>query len=180
MRPPSRLGRQIDEAAAALVRAGASWALIGGLALAPHNVVRSTQDVDMLVDADRADAVEAELLKLGYQCIHRSQDAGNYLRADQRLDLLYARRPAARRILAEARAVQTSFGSLRVISAEGLIAFKLQAVANDPGRTRDLDDIRALLANNRGTLDLSEVREYFRLFNREPLLDELLAQIRPG
>ena len=176
----SRLGGQIEEATAALARLDASWALIGGLALAPHNVVRSTQDVDLLVAGDRADVIDAELLRLGYRCIHRSSDAGNYLRGDQRLDLLYARRPAARRILAEAREVETSFGNLRVISAEGLIAFKLQAVVNDPGRTRDLDDIRALLTHNRSTLDLAEVREYFRLFNREHLLDEFLAQIRPG
>jgi hypothetical protein len=55
-----------------------------------------------------------------------------------------------------------------------LIAFKLQGLVNDPRRTQDLEDIRALLRANRATLNINEVREYFRLFEREPLLDELL------
>jgi hypothetical protein len=63
-----------------------------------------------------------------------------------------------------------------VVSAEGLIGFKLQALTNDPRRTQDLEDIRALLRANRQTLDQTEVREYFRLFGRESLLDELLHE----
>ena len=46
----SRLGRQIAEVLAALDQAQAAAALIGGLALAPHGVVRATQDVDLLTD----------------------------------------------------------------------------------------------------------------------------------
>jgi hypothetical protein len=45
---------------------------------------------------------------------------------------------------------------------------------NNPRRTQDLEDIRALLRANRASLKMDEVREYFRLFQREPLLDELL------
>ena len=44
-------------------------------------------------------------------------------------------------------------------------------------RTQDLEDIRSLLRAHRATLDMAEVREYFRLFDREPLLDELLQQV---
>lgn len=67
-------------------------------------------------------------------------------------------------------------GRLRVISAEGLVGFKLQAFVNDASRTRELDDIRALLSANRSTMDMQEVRRYFALFDREPLLDELLVE----
>ncbi len=80
--------------------------------------------------------------------------------------------PAARRLLAEAQARTTPLGRLRVISAEGLIAFKLQGLVNDPRRTQDLEDIRALLKANKGLVNLEEVRGYFRLFDRENLLDE--------
>jgi len=99
-------------------------------------------------------------------------------RGDERIDFLYASRPVARRLLATAVALKTVLGELRVVSAEGLIGFKLQGLANDPRRTQDLEDIRALLRANRSTLDMEEVREYFRLFDREPLLDEFLAEIR--
>jgi hypothetical protein len=48
---------------------------------------------------------------------------------------------------------------------------------NDPRRTQDLEDIRALLRARRGTLDVQELRTYFRLFERESLLDELMREI---
>lgn len=174
MVPLSRLGRQIIEVTAAVRTAGARYALIGGLALAPHNVIRATQDVDLLVELEKADGIEAQLLKLGYRCLHRNDDAANYVRGGERVDLLYARRPIARRLLEGAAELSTSLGSLRVISPEGLIGFKLQGLVNDPRRTQDLEDIRALLRANRARLDMVEVREYFRLFNRGSLLDELL------
>ncbi|MET0657882.1 MAG: hypothetical protein ABW110_06965 [Steroidobacteraceae bacterium] len=177
MQPTSRLGRQIAETAALLGRIDASFALIGGLALASHRVIRATQDVDLLVAAEKADQIDAELLKLGYRCIHRSSDAGNYVRGSERLDFLYASRPIARRLLADATEFVTSFGRLRVINLEGLIGFKLQGVVNDSRRTQDLEDIRALLRANRDRLDFAEVRQYFALFGREQLLDELLQQL---
>jgi len=138
----SRLARQLAEAAAALHDIEAPFALIGGLALASHGVVRGTIDIDFLVD------------------------------------LLYAHRPIARTLLAQAREVAGTMRPLRVVSAEGLVAFKLQGLVNDPQRTQDLEDIRALLRANRASLDMAEVRGYFRLFDREGQLDELLDEIR--
>ena len=172
----SRLVDQIKEALAAFVDLKTPPALIGGLAVAAHHVVRATQDVDFLADADDADRLHTLLLKLGYHCIHRSEDAANYLRGDEGLDLLYAHRPVARRLLRAAQERDTGLGRLRVITAEGLIAFKLQALVNDPARARDLEDIRELLRANRAALNMDEVREYFVLFDREALLDELIAQ----
>ena len=174
----ARLVDQIREAVAAFVGLRTPPALIGGLALAAHQVVRATRDVDFLVDADDAERLHALLLGMGYQCIHRSEDAAKSLRGDEGLDLLYAHRPEARRLLATAQERETGMGRLRVISAEGLIGFKLQGFVNDASRMRDLDDIRALLRANRGTLDMQEVRRYFALFDREPLLDELLVDPR--
>lgn len=171
-----RLFDQIKEASAAFARIGTSPALIGGLALAAHQVIRATQDVDFLADADDADRLHEALLRLGYTCVHRSEDAANYSRGDEGLDLLYAHRPVARRLLAEAQVRDTPMGRLRVVSAEGLIAFKLQGYVNAPTRTQDLEDIRSLLRVGRATLDMDEVARYFRLFEREALLDELIAQ----
>lgn len=174
MAAASRLGRQIEELIAALGEAQIPLALIGGLALASHKVVRATQDIDLLVDLDRASAVDFALVKLGYHCLHRSTDAGNYERGDERVDLLYASRPIARELLATASARPTPFGELRVVSLAGLVGFKLQALMNNPRRTQDLEDIRALLRANRDSLNMTEIRSYFRLFDREALLDELL------
>lgn len=140
-------------------------------------MVRATRDVAFLADANDTELLHRLLLELGYRCVHRSEDAANYVRDDEGLDLLYAHRPIARRLLAEAEEHDTALGWVRVVRAEGLIAFKLQRLVNDPARGRDLDDIRSLLQANRTTLDMSEVAEYFRLFEREELLDELIAEI---
>jgi hypothetical protein len=40
------------------------------------------------------------------------------------------------------------------------------------------DDTRQLLRANHGQLDMTEVRRYFELFEREEVLDELLAEHR--
>lgn len=174
MPPVSRLGRQLLEAIACLERAGSGAALIGGLALARYDVIRATQDVDLLADAHRTDDIDRELAAVGYACLYRSPDAATYVRGDERVDLLYASRPAARRLLETAVGHQTPLGPVRVVALEGLIAFKLQGLVNDPRRTQDLEDIRALLRANRDRVNLVELREYFRLFEREELLDEIL------
>ena len=77
-------------------------------------------------------------------------------------------------MLSNATSIQTAFGELRVVSTEGLIGLKIQAFVNNPRRTQDLEDIKALIAANRQALNMEEVREYFRLFNREALLEEIL------
>lgn len=169
------LAEQIREALSMFAQSGTQPALIGGLAVVAHQVVRATQDVDFLVAAEAADKVHSALLNLGYQCLYRSEDAANYVRGTEGLDLLYAHRPLARRLLAQATSRETPMGRLHVISVEGLIGFKLQGFTNDATRTRDLDDIRALMQRHRQTLDMVELREYFALFNQSELLDELLA-----
>ena len=171
----SNLAEQIREALSMFARNSTEPALIGGLAVVAHQVVRATQDVDFLLEAEAADRVHDALLVLGYQCLYRSEDAANYVRATEGLDLLYAHRPLARRLLAQASQRDTPMGRLRVISVEGLIGFKLQGFVNDATRTRDLEDIRALLKIHRTSLDMDELREYFALFNKPDLLNELLA-----
>jgi hypothetical protein len=116
-------------------RNGTEPALIGGLAVVAHQVVRATKG----------------------------------------LDLLYAHRPLARRLLAQALERETPMGRMRIVSVEGLIGFKLQGFVNDATRTRDLDDIRALLTIHRSSLDMDELLEYFLLFNKPELLHELLG-----
>jgi len=169
------LAEQISEALAMFARNQIKSALIGGLAVVAHQVIRATKDVDFLVEAEAGDRIHNALLDLGYQCLYRSEDAANYVRGQEGLDLLYARRPLARRLLAEASERETPMGRLCVVSVEGLIGFKLQGYVNDPSRLRDLEDMRALLKTHRNTLDMGELRSYFTLFDKLDLLDELLA-----
>ena len=68
----SRLVEQIKQAVTAFVGCKTTPALIGGLALAAHQVVRATRDVDFLADADDADRLHEILLTLGYRCVWSS------------------------------------------------------------------------------------------------------------
>lgn len=173
----SRLIDQLTEALNALAVCESPPAVIGGMALAAHGVVRATQDVDLLIDADDAERAHKVLTDLGYECVYRSVEAANYEREDEGLDLLYAHRAAARHILACAESKPTPFGEVRVVGVEGLIAFKLQTYCNDPDRGRDYDDMRELLFVNRDHLKMQRVRDYFALFDREDLLDDLLGSL---
>jgi Uncharacterised nucleotidyltransferase len=174
----TKMAEQMAEALSAFAECSTEPALIGGLALAAHNYVRATQDIDFLVDADDADRLHKALVDLGYRCLHRSADAATYVRGDEGLDFLYAHRPISRALLTDAITRETTLGRLRIVSAEGMIGFKLQAFVNDAMRMRDIDDIRHLLRNNRDTLNMKQVRGYFALFQREDLLDELLADAK--
>ncbi len=169
------LATQIREALSMFALAGTKPALIGGLAVVAHQVVRATQDVDFLLQAEAADKVHEAVLKLGYQCLYRSDDAANYMRSTEGLNLLYAHRPLARRLLSQASERDTPMGCLRVVSVEGLIAFKLQGYVNDATRLRDLEDIKALAQTHRAALDMVQLQEYFALFNQQELLNELFA-----
>jgi predicted nucleotidyltransferase len=68
---------------------------------------------------------------------------------------------------------------VKVLLVEDLIGLKLQALANDPKNRYAVDapDIQRLLKMHRSRLDVALVREYFRLFGKEELLDEWLGDI---
>lgn len=160
-----------------LSREGIRVAAIGGLAVVAHGVVRATEDLDFLVDRDDAARLDRCMHDQGFQTLHRSDDAANYLRDALRIDFLFAHRPIARQLLAGAHAMCVFDQSLRVVDAEGIIGLKLQALANDPRRVQDASDIRDLLRIQHTRLDLERVRSYFRLFDREADLDEWIAEI---
>jgi hypothetical protein len=78
--------------------------------------------------------------------VHRSADAANYARGDERVDFLYASRPIARRLLATAAELDGALGKLRIVSAEGLIAKAPFAAAGglDESPRREEDPYRSL------------------------------------
>lgn len=174
----ARLLEQLSEALQAFAACAQPPARIGGLAVNVHHVVRATTDIDFLVAAIDADSVHTALLDLGYQCIYRSDDAANYSRKDQRLDLIYAHRSYSTELLMRARSHAFPIGSIRVVSVEGLIGFKLQALLNNPSRVRDEQDIRDLLRANLDQMDMGELRKYFVLFGHEGWLSQLLEELR--
>ena len=165
-------------------RGGFRVALIGGFALPFYGVRRATGDVDFLVEATGADALDTALVSAGLRRIHRSKNAAHYApsgRSPCPIDLLYARRPPSLAMLERAREQPLGRGksSVPVVDVEAIIGLKVQAIANNPKRRRrDEDDIAALLERHAGEVDLALLREYFALFGKSDALDAILAEIR--
>jgi hypothetical protein len=171
----------VDVVRDAAARHGFRVALIGGFALPFHGIRRATGDVDFLVDEAGREPLHDALVAAGYETLHRSADAANYRATDPvhvGVDVLYARRPATRAMLARARVVGGPSG-VAIVDVEGLIGLKLQALVNDPRRRRqDEADIVALLRLHLDALDLPLLEEYFALFERGDDLARFLAEAR--
>lgn len=165
---------QLEEFNAQLIACGARYALIGGLALSAHQLPRATQDIDFLLNRLDADVVDALLILLGYQCIHRSDDAANYRRGAAAIDFIYAYRERALWLIETAQTREIGAQSLKVVTVEGLIGLKLQALTNDPRRVQDLLDIGKLIEKHHAKLNLTQLYDYFLLFDKAALYDELI------
>ena len=168
---------QLRELDHALRNAGVSYMLIGGFAVNIHGYVRATHDLDVMILADEADSSHAALVALGYTALDQRADLACYFRGTERLDVLYARRPISRRLLAQAPEIDIGNLAIPTISAEGLLGLKIQAFHDDPRRIRDLTDMIELIKLNRQHLNFDEVRDYFRLFDSESILDDILASL---
>jgi predicted nucleotidyltransferase len=171
-----------------LSEAGIEAALSGGLALSTMGVFRFTKDIDFVVLDEQVDAVERIMSGLGYE----KQDFStaeilsfvSHLKVFGQVDFLVARRKYSRAMLQRAREVPVLGGELTVkaLLPEDLIGLKLQAIVNDPKNryTVDAPDIQQLLKLHRARMDMGLVREYFRLFIKEDLLDEWLHSLDGG
>ena len=168
--------------------AGVEAALSGGLALSTMGVFRFTKDIDFVVRVEWVEAVERIMLDLGYEKQDFSTaEIVSYLsplKAFGQVDFLVARRKYSRAMLKRAREMPVLGGELtvKVLLPEDLIGLKIQAIVNDPGNRYPVDgpDIQRLLKMHRGRLDMTLVRDYFRLFEKEELLDEWLKDIDWG
>ncbi len=159
------------------------YALIGGFGMHASGVVRTTRDIDFLIPQDAVPVVKKLMTSHGYKCIHESEDVSNYLGTKielGRVDFLHAHRSYTRAMLARAASKKILDGKfeLRVLGPEDLIGLKVQSMANDPSRyNRDMSDIESLISENRATLNMQLIREYFKLFGLERTLEDVMKRV---
>lgn len=140
------------------------WALAGSFALNALGFARFTRDLDVLVDEAGRGPLLDGLVDDGFEILFASEGFANFLHPDAalgRLDLLWVEGETSRRIFASCGRVLGP-GSVPVLvpRPEHLIAMKVAAFANSPGRgLRDLADIEFLL--RLPGIDDNEVRGYF-------------------
>jgi len=159
------------------------FALIGGFALQAAGITRTTRDVDLVILSKDVTKIKDIMLKHGYELIHESEDVLNFAGKKfelGRVDFLLAHRKYALAMLERAKEKPVLGGrfKIKVVRIEDLIGLKLQASANDPERLRqDMADIEQLIRNNYSKLDMSLVKEYFQLFDREQDLQGIVKEI---
>lgn len=154
----------------ALLGAGVDHALIGGLALALWGLNRATGDVDFLIEAEHRGFAECALAILGYRIFASSEEVLQ-LEGPGKIDLLCARRPLSRQMLADARSLPNS--GLKYLLAEDLIGLKIQAYINDPRRElQDKADIQNLMRKV-PNIDLQRVKKYADIFQQWGAIEEL-------
>jgi hypothetical protein len=161
------------------------FVLCGGLALSTMGIHRLTKDIDIVVDEISKNTAHRIMTELGYEKQDFSSDEiVSYLsplKVFGQVDFILARRKYTRAMIQRAKRTYVFEGELEVktLLPEDLIGLKIQAISNDPQNRYSIDasDIQNLLALHRGTMDMTLVREYFRIFDKEDLLDEWLQPV---
>ena len=164
---------------------GIDFVLSGGLALSTMDVIRFTRDIDFIIYEEDKEAVESIMTELGYEKQKFSTDEivcyWSPLKVFGQVDFLLARRKYTRAMMQKADLKSVFGGELQVktVRPEDLIGLKVQAISNDPENRYLIDkpDIQRLLKLQRNKMDMGLVREYFRVFEKEELLDEWLQEI---
>lgn len=172
----SRLQLALERAATSLTTAGASWALVGGLAVSARTEPRFTRDVDVAVAV--ADDAQAELLLRSLQDEGHvvsaivEQDAATRLATARLLppgedaagvviDLLFASSGIEPELVSEAELIPVMRDLAVPVARVGhLIALKL--LADDPARPLDRADLLAL-ARVADALEIDRARRAVRM-----------------
>ena len=161
------------------------YAMIGGFALGVLGIARATMDLDFLVARNALPQVDEIMQRRGYRLRYRSENVSHFV-ADSaplgQVDFLHAFREISTGMLSRASELPAFAASLRVrtLRPEDIIGLKVQAFANDPQRERqDLVDIELLAERYSSEIDWKRIREYFELFGRLELYDEIRATHGP-
>lgn len=164
---------------------GIDFALSGGLALSTMGVFRFTKDIDFLVHEASKAGVHGVMTELGYEKQEFSTDEiisyVSPLKVFGQVDFLLARRKYTQAMMTRSKKTPIFDGEFEVktILPEDLIGLKIQVISNDPQNRYlvDTPDIQRLLAMYQDKMDMGLVREYFRVFDKEALLDEWINAV---
>ena len=160
--PKPALSEAFDRAVDALTQVGASYALIGGFAVAHHGLPRPTQVIDFLVSIPRIElpALLEDFEKRGFT--FDAQRVLSELGKDHlstvcyggvRVDLLDAVLPLFRQAIHGAIEATIRGRRVRIACPEDLISLKMIACRDD-----DLRDVRGILATQGSQLDFERIR----------------------
>lgn len=162
------------------------YAMTGGFALGALGISRATMDVDFLVARGALPQVDEIMKRRGYRLRFRSENVSQFVADSPRLgqvDFLHAFREISTGMLQRASELPAFAGSLdvRTLRPEDIIGLKVLALTNDRRRERrDLADVELLAERYAREIDWERVREYFALFDRLELYEEIRKTYGPA
>ena len=155
------------------------YAVIGGFAMGALGIMRTTMDLDFLVDAQDLPKIEKLMEQYNYRCIFKTENVSQYVSDIQVLgsiDFLHAFRSISVSMLSRTQevAVLNNTSTMKVLCPEDIIGLKLQALVNDGTREhREYADIESIMEHYGETLNWSLIKEYFQLFDKKAAYDQL-------
>ncbi len=156
------ISEAFDRAIAAFTKAQASYALIGGFAVAYHGLPRPTRDIDfiLLISRIQLPSLLDRFRELGFtfsteEVIRELGEShlSTIRYGAVRVDILDAVIPIFRRTVEQATEAEVQGRRVKIARAEELIALKIIA-----SREEDLRDVRGVLTARAGAIDLEAVR----------------------
>lgn len=156
----------VDEFNAKKIR----YALIGGFAMGALGLMRSTMDLDFLVDSRDLPKIEGIIKRYDYKCIFKTENVSQYVSDSNllgQIDFLHAFRKISLSMIQRSNEVPIFNGKfiIRVVRPEDVIGLKLQAMVNNQSRElREYADINDIMSYFEGKLDWDLIEEYFSLF----------------
>jgi hypothetical protein len=158
------------------------YAVIGGFSMGAMGIMRSTMDLDFLVDTRDLLKVNAIMKKYDYKCVNHTENVSQYVgpaKVFGEIDLIYAFREASLSMLKRAKMTTVLNGKvkIKVLSPEDIIGLKVQALANNPEReNREFADIEDIMRYFGAKLNWNFIKEYFGLFGKEIEFKELKSK----
>jgi predicted nucleotidyltransferase len=155
-----------------LAKQGVRYAVIGAMAAAVHGVVRASLDADAVValQVRDAQALRQSLVDEGYEAALRTGDVDDPIpallevkdRHGNRVDLLIGLRGMDPELMNRTRQVRLAEAVLEIVGREDFIAMKAFA-----GGPVELADARAVIEQDRRSLDVELLRRLAQRFGRE-------------
>ncbi len=166
-------GKVLETVTSFLEEKSFRYAVVGGFALAAYGLPRTTLDLDFVVESAIQENLIQFLESLGYRTLHRSTGFSSHEHADPlwgRLDFIYVNEDTSRELFSGCRHLPGHRDrTIPVPRPEHLVAMKVTAMKNDPGRTfQEMNDIRFLL-----TLPGVDRHQAESYFDRQGLGDRL-------
>ncbi len=154
------------------------YALIGAFALYTYGYTRATRDIDFITKIEYQKNIVNYLESIGFETLNQTKGYSNHLHpiGSMRFDFVYISGDTADIIFQSIKKKRLFEDHvLPVVSPEHLIALKLFAIKNEPGRKlKELADIKEIYELTK--LEKGIIYKYLKKYDLEEYYNEIIGE----